>query len=85
VIREAGYGHIARGILAIADECDARIIVVGWRTRTDLPHIPIGSVANRLLRLSHCPVLVVPRQPVAARADEPATVSARQASVPAAG
>ena len=82
-IRRAEYGYIAEKILVTADEYDARLIVVGSRSRTDLPHIPIGSVATRLLHRARRPVLVVPREPVTAEADEPAT--AMQDSIPAAG
>ncbi|MGD0927950.1 MAG: universal stress protein [Streptosporangiaceae bacterium] len=73
-IREAGFGHISRRILEIADDYDARIIVLGARGRHDLPHLPLGSVSHRLLHAAHRPVLIVPRptaQPATAR-DEPA-------------
>jgi nucleotide-binding universal stress UspA family protein len=59
-IREAEYGHIARRILAAADEHDARVIVIGSRSSADLPRLPFGSVAHRLLHLAHRPVMVVP-------------------------
>lgn len=60
VIRNADFGHIARAILKVADEYDARTVVLGSSSRTDLPHIPFGSVSNRLLHLSRRPVLIVP-------------------------
>jgi nucleotide-binding universal stress UspA family protein len=82
VIGTADFGHIARAILAAADEHDARIIVVGSSSRTDLPHLPIGSVSNRLLHLARRPVLIVPKQTghakshaEAAAADAAATVT----------
>jgi nucleotide-binding universal stress UspA family protein len=78
VIGTADFGHAARAILAAADSCDARIIVLGSSSRTDLPHLPIGSVANRLLHLARRPVLIVPKQtaPVQAlAADASATVT----------
>jgi nucleotide-binding universal stress UspA family protein len=62
-IREADYGHIARSILAAADHHDARILVLGSSTRKDLPSVPFGSVAARLLHLSTRPVLIVPMYP----------------------
>ncbi|MGD0683557.1 MAG: universal stress protein [Streptosporangiaceae bacterium] len=62
-IREAQLGHIARNILTAADEHDARIIVLGAGGRTDLPHLPFGSVAHHVLHSARRPVLIVPRQP----------------------
>jgi nucleotide-binding universal stress UspA family protein len=60
-IRDADFGHLSRKILAVADEHDARIIVLGSRGRTDMPHLPLGSVSHRLLHAAHRPVLIVPR------------------------
>jgi nucleotide-binding universal stress UspA family protein len=60
-IREAEYGHVARQILHIADEYDPRILVLGASSRTDVPLVPFGSVAHRLLHISRRPVLIVPR------------------------
>jgi nucleotide-binding universal stress UspA family protein len=60
-IRQASYGHIAAAILKVARERDARLVVLGSSSRTDLPHIPLGSVANRLLHMATRPVLIVPR------------------------
>lgn len=51
-ISEADYGHVARAILAAAEHHDARILVLGSSTKDDLPSIPLGSVAARLLRQS---------------------------------
>jgi nucleotide-binding universal stress UspA family protein len=60
-IREAHYGHIAAAILKVATERDARLVVLGSSSRTDLPRIPLGSVANRMLHMATRPVLIVPR------------------------
>jgi nucleotide-binding universal stress UspA family protein len=59
-IRDADYGHVARAILAAAQEHDARILVLGSSTKRDLPSIPFGSVAARPLHRSKRPVLIVP-------------------------
>ena len=59
-VRSADFGHVARAILRAADEHDARIVVLGSSSRTDLPHVPFGSVSNRLLHLARRPVLIVP-------------------------
>jgi len=69
-IRTVGYGQIARAILAAAQECDARIVVLGSSSRTDLPYVPFGSVSTRLLHLARRPVLVVPWSQVGARRRE---------------
>jgi nucleotide-binding universal stress UspA family protein len=61
-IRTTDVGRIARTILAAAEECDARIVVLGSSSRTDLPYFPFGSVSHRLLHLARRPVLIVPWQ-----------------------
>lgn len=75
-IREADFGHLSRKILAVADELDARIIVLGSRGRTDMPHLPLGSVSHRLLHAAHRPVLIVPREPVTEAAPETSAATA---------
>lgn len=40
---------------------DARLVVLGSSSRTDLPRVPLGSVASRLLHMATRPVLIVPR------------------------
>jgi nucleotide-binding universal stress UspA family protein len=40
---------------------DARMIVLGSTSRTDLPRLPLGSVATRLLHMSTRPALIVPK------------------------
>ena len=60
-IREANFGHIARAILHAAEDHNARLVVLGSSSRTDLPRIPLGSVASRLLHMATRPVLIVPR------------------------
>ena len=65
--READIGHVAQTILDAAREFDARVIVLGSRSPTDLPRTPVGSVAARLLHQATVPVLIVPRpEPAAA-------------------
>jgi nucleotide-binding universal stress UspA family protein len=71
-IHEAEYGHLARKILAVVDEYDPRVLVLGARSRTDLPLMPFGSVSHRLLHLARRPVLVVPRHAEAAKKHEAA-------------
>ena len=60
-ITEANTGHITKAILAAAEHHDARLVVLGSSSRTDLPRVPLGSVAARLLHTATRPVLIVPR------------------------
>ncbi len=60
-IGEANMGHVASVILAEAQRHDARLVVLGSSSRTDLPHMPLGSVAARLLHMATRPILIVPR------------------------
>jgi len=75
-IREARTGHIARTILEAAAEHDARMVVLGSGGRTDMPHIPFGSVSHRLLHWARMPVLIVPEQPAAEEASPQRTAEA---------
>src|SRR6266700_3132690 len=60
-IIETNTGHVAAAILAAAKRHDARLVVLGSSSRTDLPRMPLGSVAARLLHTATRPVLIVPR------------------------
>ena len=58
-------GHLAQGladreITRLAQELDAQLIVMGTHGRTGLPHLFLGSVAERVVRTSSVPVLTVP-------------------------
>jgi nucleotide-binding universal stress UspA family protein len=75
-IRDANFGHVSRQILEVADETGARIIVLGSRGRTDIPHLPLGSVSHRLLHAAHRPVLIVPRPTREHQAEQPAQAAA---------
>ena len=52
-------GEPSREICQVAAEVDAELIVMGSHGRTGLSHILLGSVAERVVRHSSCPVLVV--------------------------
>jgi nucleotide-binding universal stress UspA family protein len=75
-IRETHVGHIASAILHAAQEHDARLVVLGSSSRTDLPRIPLGSVASRLLHMATRPVLVVPRPEAHAESAQSPAVAA---------
>lgn len=57
-------GEAMREICAAAEESHADLIVMGSHGRTGLAHVFLGSVAERVIRHAHCPVLVV-RSPTA--------------------
>lgn len=50
----------ARGLVELADERDARVIVVGTRGESPIRGALLGSTPHKLLALSDRPVLVVP-------------------------
>lgn len=52
-------GTRAEAIAAGARELGADLIVMGTRGNTGLKHVVLGSVAERTLRLAHCPVLTL--------------------------
>jgi nucleotide-binding universal stress UspA family protein len=54
-------------ILAVADEIDAQVIVLGTRGLTGLKSLMLGSVSNAVVQHSDRPVIVVPSPEVAAR------------------
>lgn len=47
-------------VAAFADQIGADLIVVGTHGRTGFDRVLLGSVAERVLRLAHVPVLAVP-------------------------
>jgi nucleotide-binding universal stress UspA family protein len=48
-----------QGIVAIGDEIDAGVIVIGSRGRTGLPKVLLGSVASAVAQHSRRSVLIV--------------------------
>jgi nucleotide-binding universal stress UspA family protein len=52
-------GDPAREIASLAQECGAELIVVPSHGRTGAARVLIGSVAERVVRHAHCPVLVL--------------------------
>lgn len=48
-------------IVEVANEIDAALIVVGSRGRTGMPHVLLGSVAERVVQTAPMPVTVVKR------------------------
>ena len=56
VVRE---GMPAREIVSTADEHATDIIIMGTRGRTGIAHLALGSIAETVLRIASCPVMVV--------------------------
>ncbi len=52
-------GEPAHGIADYAQEKKAELIVIPSHGRTGITRLLIGSVAERVVRLAHCPVLVL--------------------------
>jgi nucleotide-binding universal stress UspA family protein len=52
-------GEPAHGITNYAQEKHADLIVIPSHGRTGITRLLIGSVAERVVRLAHCPVLVL--------------------------
>lgn len=53
------FGDPGRQITTFAEENDAGLIVISSHGRTGIPRMLLGSVAERVIRLAHCPVLVL--------------------------
>ncbi|HKU38268.1 MAG TPA: universal stress protein [Polyangiales bacterium] len=53
-------GTPAFALIELSKQAD--LLVMGTRGRTGFAHLLLGSVAERVLRFSHCPVLVVPKK-----------------------
>ena len=52
-------GEPSWDICKIAEEEQCDLVIMGSHGRTGLGHVLLGSVAERVVRLSSCPVLVV--------------------------
>lgn len=60
-VHGAMAGGPAHVIASVAKEVGADLVVSGTRGHTALAGVFLGSVAQRLLSLAQCPVLVVPK------------------------
>ncbi|MFQ5733278.1 MAG: universal stress protein [Planctomycetaceae bacterium] len=59
IVRRWVHGRPFLGILRDAERHDVDLIVMGTHGRGFLPHILLGSVAERVVREASCPVLTV--------------------------
>jgi len=55
-------GVASETIARAAKELGADLVLVGARGRSALAHVLLGSAAERVMRISDCPVLVVPER-----------------------
>lgn len=58
VVEPHVVGSAAKAILAEAEAEDADAIVMGCRGRSELAGLLLGSVAHKVIQLSHCPVVI---------------------------
>jgi universal stress protein A len=63
-------GHPAQEIIAAETEIGAELVVMGTHGRTGVPHLFLGSVAEKVVRESTCPVLTVRMKAVDAAASQ---------------
>jgi nucleotide-binding universal stress UspA family protein len=59
ITSHAVVGDPGRAITELAQEVDADLIVIPSHGRGFFKHMVLGSVAERVVRLAHCPVLVL--------------------------
>ena len=55
-------GRAQDEILAVADEYNADLIILGTHGRTGLDHFISGSVSESVARKAKCPVLIIPKK-----------------------
>jgi len=56
-------GNAAQQIVKHAKDVNADVIVIATHGRTGIDHALLGSVAEKVVRQSACPVMVVPTRP----------------------
>jgi nucleotide-binding universal stress UspA family protein len=76
VTTEVRFGSPTDEIVAAAIAYGSDLIVMGTHGRTGLPHLLLGSIAERVIRLAPCPVLAVREQLVTSEVAEPDAVAA---------
>jgi nucleotide-binding universal stress UspA family protein len=59
MMAEPSVGDPAQEIITVAQDRQADLIVVGSRGRGRLAGLLLGSVAQKVISLAHCPVVVV--------------------------
>jgi nucleotide-binding universal stress UspA family protein len=59
IIREMREGRPFVEIIRYADEADIDLIVMGTHGWGPISHMLVGSVAEKVVRKAHCPVLTI--------------------------
>lgn len=59
IVRAVRYGNAANEICRYARKHSIDLLVLGTHGRTGLSHLLVGSVTERVVRISPCPVLTV--------------------------
>jgi nucleotide-binding universal stress UspA family protein len=57
--KDTAEGQAASAIVRQAEQVRADLIVMGTHGRSGLPHMLLGSVAEKVVRTASCPVLTV--------------------------
>ena len=70
-ITRTDVGNAAHAIAKVVREQDGEVIVVGTRGRGPVAGLLLGSVTQRLLHTSPCPVLAIPVHPTQHAPSEP--------------
>ena len=76
ITTEVRFGLPTDEIVAAAIAYGSDLIVMGTHGRTGLPHLLLGSIAERVIRLAPCPVLAVRQQLVTSQVAVPDAVAA---------
>jgi nucleotide-binding universal stress UspA family protein len=77
VLPEVKMGHAANEIVCAAEDEGADVIVIGTHGATGWRHLAFGSVAEKVVRMAHRPVLTVHNNPLPQREE---SVEARQST-----
>ncbi len=59
IVLDVRLGDPGQVVSDRAEELNAELVIVGSHGRTGLTRVILGSVAERVTRLAHCPVLVI--------------------------
>jgi universal stress protein A len=57
--KETLDGQVAETIVTTASQHQCDLIIIGTHGRSGVPHLLLGSVAEKVARTAPCPVLIV--------------------------
>jgi nucleotide-binding universal stress UspA family protein len=58
-IRRVNSGETPQQIVEAAEAADAELVILGSRGMSELKSLVLGGVANKVVHLTHCPVLLI--------------------------